>query len=205
MLSNVSVTANLSQPAAASITVVAFNGVDASGSNGAGAIGASGSFSAASGAPTASVTTTRDNSWVFAVGADWDNAVARKLGANQTMVHQYLASVNDTYWVQRQSTAAAPSGTAVMMNDTAPTSDKYDMAVVEVLPASGVAPSPDFSLSVTPSSQSVPAGASTTYTATVAAQNGFSAATNLSVSGLPAGATAAFNPASITGSGSSQL
>jgi len=66
-------------------------------------------------------------------------------------------------------------------------------------------PSPDFSLSATPSSQAVTAGGSTSYTATVSALNGFSGSVGLSVSGLPGGATASFNPASISGSGSSTL
>src|SRR5581483_2655885 len=64
---------------------------------------------------------------------------------------------------------------------------------------------PDFSLTISPSSQSVQAGTRTNYTATVTAMNGFSGAANLSVSGLPSGATASFNPAAIQTSGTSQL
>ena len=205
ILSNVTVTASLSQSAAASISVVAFSGADTSGSNGSGAIGASGTFSSAVGAPSGSVVTTRDNSWVFGVGADWDNAIARTAGANQTIVHQYLATVNDTYWVQRQNTASAPSGTTVSINDTAPTGDKYDLAVVEILPATSVTTNPDFGLSVSPSSQSVQPGSTATYTATITGQNGYSGSATLTASGLPTGATATFNPVSTSGSGTSQL
>src|SRR5262249_1027350 len=64
---------------------------------------------------------------------------------------------------------------------------------------------PAFSLSATPSSQTVTAGSSASYTVTVTASNGFNGTVNLSVSGLPSGATATFNPASISGSGSSTL
>jgi len=64
---------------------------------------------------------------------------------------------------------------------------------------------PDFTLSVTPSSQTVTQGNSTSYTATVGALNGFSAAVALTVTGLPTGATGKFSPASVTGSGSSTL
>jgi uncharacterized membrane protein len=207
VLNNVTVTANLAQSAAASITVVAFNGVDASGTNGSGAVGATAVFSSASGAPTGSVTTTRDGSWVFAVGADWDNAIARTPGPNQTMVHQYLATVNDTYWVQRQNNISSPAGTIVAMNDAAPTSDEYNFALVEVLPTtgSGVTPNPDFSLAVSPSSQSLQPGGKATFSATITGLNGFSGVTNLSASGLPSGATASFSPSSVTGSGTSQL
>ncbi|WP_200821547.1 hypothetical protein [Bryocella elongata] len=67
------------------------------------------------------------------------------------------------------------------------------------------APTPDFSVSATPNSQTVAQGSSATYTTTVSALNGFTGTVNLSVSGLPAGATASFNPASVTASGTSAL
>jgi hypothetical protein len=134
-LTNVSVKATISQSVPASITVVTFTGVDTSGSGGSGAIGAIGAGNANPGAPTASLTTTRNNSWVFGVGTDWDNATARTLGPNQTMVHQYLATVGDTYWVQRQNSTTPLAGTVVTINDTLPTSDRYDLSICEVLPA----------------------------------------------------------------------
>ncbi|HYR83787.1 MAG TPA: galactose oxidase-like domain-containing protein [Terriglobia bacterium] len=63
----------------------------------------------------------------------------------------------------------------------------------------------DFSLSATPVSRTVLAGAGTTYTATVTAGTGFSGTVTFSVSGLPSGATASFNPGSVSTSGSSTL
>jgi endo-1,4-beta-D-glucanase Y len=66
-------------------------------------------------------------------------------------------------------------------------------------------PPPDFTLGASPSSQTVTVGNSTTYTVTIGAQNGFSGTVALAASGLPAGATATFNPTSITGSGTSTL
>jgi hypothetical protein len=63
----------------------------------------------------------------------------------------------------------------------------------------------DFTISATPGSQSVVPGGSTTYTVTVAAQNGFTGTVALSAGGVPSGATASFNPPSINGSGSSTL
>jgi hypothetical protein len=65
--------------------------------------------------------------------------------------------------------------------------------------------SADYSLGMTPSSQSVGAGGSTTYTVTVTGSNGFSGTVNLGVSGLPSGVTGSFNPTSVAGSGSSTL
>src|SRR5437773_1930116 len=64
---------------------------------------------------------------------------------------------------------------------------------------------PDFSVSATPASQAVSPGGSTSYTATVTAGAGFSGTVSFSLSGLPSGATASFNPGSVTSSGSTTL
>jgi hypothetical protein len=133
-LSVVSVTATLSQSVVSSLTVMSFTGVDTSGTNGSGAIGATLSVNASSGAPTGTLTTTRNNSWVFGVGNDYDNATSRTLGANQTLVHQYLTPLGDTYWVQRQNSPTALTGTGVTVNDTAPTTDRYNLSLCEILP-----------------------------------------------------------------------
>jgi len=63
----------------------------------------------------------------------------------------------------------------------------------------------DFTVSVTPSSQTVTAGNSTNYTATISALNGFNGSVSFTVSGLPSGASASFSPTSVTGSGSSTM
>jgi hypothetical protein len=63
----------------------------------------------------------------------------------------------------------------------------------------------DFSLSATPTSRTVVPGAATTYTTTVGALSGFTGTVGLTVSGLPAGTTAAFASPSITASGSTTL
>jgi beta-glucanase (GH16 family) len=64
---------------------------------------------------------------------------------------------------------------------------------------------PDFALSATPSSRTVTPGSSTTYNVTVSAISGFSGSVGLSATGLPSGASASFNPSSVTGSGTSVL
>ncbi len=133
-LTNVTVTAATSQNVASSITVVTLTGTDTSGTGGSGAIGATGSGNANPGAPTASLVTTRNGSWVLGVGNDWDNATGRTPGNNQTVLQQYLATVGDTYWVQQQNAPTPLSGTTVAINDTAPTTDRYNLSVVEVLP-----------------------------------------------------------------------
>jgi hypothetical protein len=66
-------------------------------------------------------------------------------------------------------------------------------------------PTADFTLSATPASRSVPRNGTTTYTVTVTPSNGFSGTVSFAVSGLPSGATASFNPTTVTGSGSTTM
>jgi hypothetical protein len=131
-LTNVTVKATLSQTVTSSITVMSFKGVDTTGSNGSGAVGNVASGSNPTGAPTAQLVTTRNNSLVLGVGNDWDNATNRTVGAGQTLVRQYLSPNGDTYWVQRTTSPVPLSGTTVTINDTAPTTDRYNLSIVEV-------------------------------------------------------------------------
>ncbi len=55
-------------------------------------------------------------------------------------------------------------------------------------------PTPDFSLSGSPTSQTVVQGSGTSYMVTVTPSGGFSGSVSLSVSGLPAGASGALSP-----------
>jgi hypothetical protein len=135
-LTSVAATATLSQNVAAAITVMSFKGVVTSGTSGSGAIGATGSGSGATGAPTASLTTTRANSLVVGIGDDWDSAIPRTVGSNQTIVTQYLATVGDTFWVQRTTSTTPAAGTVVTINDTAPTTDRFNLTICEVLSGS---------------------------------------------------------------------
>ncbi len=64
---------------------------------------------------------------------------------------------------------------------------------------------PSFSLTSSPTSQTVTAGGNTSYALSTTAQNGFTGAVALTLAGLPTGASGTFNPTSITGSGSSTL
>ena len=134
-LTNVTVAATISQATVSSITVLSFTGVDTSGSGGSGAIGAIAKASASSGAPSASLITTRGGSWVFGVGNDWDNPIARTPAAGQSLVHETMSTTGDTYWVQKQNAPTAAAGTTVSISDTAPTGDRFNLAICEVLPA----------------------------------------------------------------------
>lgn len=63
----------------------------------------------------------------------------------------------------------------------------------------------DFSLSVSPSLRRINSGAKTSFSVTATVTGGGPLPVALSVTGLPAGTSAVFDPASITGSGSSTL
>jgi subtilisin family serine protease len=123
-----------------SLTVVAFTG--------AAGVGASATAAGATGAPSVSLVPTLNGSFVYGVGNDWDGAIARMLGPNQAMVHQWVdTSVGDTFWVQAFG-AAATAGTPVTLNDTSPTNHQWNFTAVEILPAAPAAP-PTMSCDIT--------------------------------------------------------
>ena len=206
-LTSVTVTATLSQSVISSITVMSFAGV-----NPTGAIGAVGGNSAASGAPTATLVTTGSNSLVVGVGNDYDNAIARTVGAGQTLIHQDLTATGDTYWVQMQASTIPASGTTVTINDTAPTKDRYNLSIVEIL-AAAVGP-PTYSISGTIAPSAGGSGASvalsgTSSASTVADANGnysFTGLANGSYTVTPSKTGYTFSPAnqSVTVSGANQ-
>jgi hypothetical protein len=77
---------------------------------------------------------------------------------------------------------------------------------VSVTPTGGT-PTPDFSISASPSAVSIAQSASGSSTITTAISGGFNSAIALSASGLPSGVTVSFSPSSIAapGSGSSTM
>ncbi|WP_405072085.1 S8 family serine peptidase [Kribbella sp. NBC_01510] len=69
-----------------------------------------------------------------------------------------------------------------------------------------VVPPPDYSLTATPATRTVNAGAATAYTVSVNPANGFAGDVTLSVAGLPASVgTVAVSPAVVHGNGTAQL
>ena len=103
-----------------SLTVIAFT-------NAAGP-GIVNQASAPTGPPDVYLPGVSAGNWVFAVGNDWDNAIARTPVSGQVLVHQKLdTQVNDTYWVQ--STAAPSTANALVdIHDSAPTTDQWNYA-----------------------------------------------------------------------------
>jgi hypothetical protein len=68
---------------------------------GASGIGASAAAGKNTGAPTVALATTQPRSWVFGVGNDDTNATARTVGANQTLLSQWIdTNQSKTFWVQ---------------------------------------------------------------------------------------------------------
>lgn len=131
LLNNVSVT---STPSAGgfyqSLFVVAFTGVSD--------IGASNVSGAMTGAPAVSLVAQAAGSLVYAVGTDWDRAMARTIPAGQTMAYEYLAPAGDTFWVQSANTTTAVAGATVTLNSTAPANDQWNLAIVELKPVAPV-------------------------------------------------------------------
>jgi hypothetical protein len=71
---------------------------------------------------------------VYAVGNDWDNAIARTVTSGQVIVHQRVdTSAGDTFWVQ-STTAPNTAAGAVDIHDSAPANDHWNYAGIEVLP-----------------------------------------------------------------------
>jgi hypothetical protein len=216
-LSNVAVTASLSQPVVSSITVMSFTGTDTTGVNGAGAIGATASANAPSGAPAATLVTTRSNSLVLGVGDDWDSPIARTPAAGQSIVHQSLSTTGDTYWVQKVDAATPVAGTAVTLQDIAPTTDRFNLSIVEVLAGGATTPPATWSIGGSISPATNASGATITLSGAAAASTSVDVNGNYSFSGLangsytvtPAKAGFSFTPASqpvtINGAGAAAI
>ena len=106
---------------------------------GASGTAVAGAAAASSGAPDIYLPGIQTASWVFAVGNDWDRAVARTPVAGQTLQHQWIDTASgDTFWVQ--STAAPNTAPGlVTIHDNAPTNDRWNYVAVELVaaPATG--------------------------------------------------------------------
>ncbi|MBX7223510.1 MAG: S8 family serine peptidase [Blastocatellia bacterium] len=74
-----------------------------------------------------------------------------------------------------------------------------DFALVVYNGNAGGVPTPDFTIAATPSTQTVQAGSSTSYTVNIGSVNGFTGTVSLAATGLPSGATASFSPTSVAG------
>ena len=156
---------------------------------------------------------------------EWINQtsqVQRILGGVQYRIYLPLVLRNQSGTIlssRTDSVSASPQSTDWTSGDIAPgesfthtftTAGQYPYYLTSMLNVTGMiivqdTPQPDFALTVTPAFQIVAPGATVTYTVALTATNGFTAPVTLSVSGLPAGATAQWNTNLITPTGNSIL
>jgi hypothetical protein len=101
------------------------------------------------------------------------------------------------------ATTPTPTPTPVETPTPTPAETPTPTPVATPTPTPTPTPAPNYSLSISPSSVSVPrAGGIATYTVTITPTGGFSSPVTLSISGLPAGATGSFTPNPASGNSS---
>ena len=100
-------------------------------------IGAKNTAASGGGLPTITLTTTGNNSWVWAVGEDWTYENTHTAGASQTITQKWDSAHptgnESVQWVQKQNSTTTSPGTSVTINDTAPAGDAFIMIEVEIL------------------------------------------------------------------------
>ncbi|WP_438295445.1 hypothetical protein [Streptomyces sp. HUAS TT7] len=136
---------------------------------------------------------------------DWATATLKDNTTGTTTTPLAKTCTNNQGW--KQKTAALTSGhsytlTLLSKDDNYPgdpTYTLYDDVVVSGTVAN------DFSIADNPASATVNAGSAATSTISTAVVSGTAETVNLSASGLPSGASAAFSPTSVTAGGSSTL
>ena len=98
------------------------------------------------------------------------------------------------------TTSATASATTFTVTGTSTTTHSTTASITVT-----ATPPPDFTVAVSPASQTIAQGASGTYTVSTTPLNGSTQSIALSISGLPTGVTGTFSPATVTAGGSSTL
>ncbi|MEU3402230.1 glycosyl hydrolase family 18 protein [Streptomyces filamentosus] len=128
--------------------------------------------------------------------------------ANARTVYDWAVSkgINTlSFWALQRDNGGCPGGAAAD-NCSGIAQNTWDFSRIFAPFTSGTtAPADDFSVAVAPASGTVTAGSSTAATVSTAVTAGSARTVSLSASGLPAGVTASFAPASVTAGGSSTL
>ncbi len=137
---------------------------------------------------------------------DWATATLKDTTAGTTTTVLAKTCVANSGWKQVSKTVTAGHNYTLTLTSHDdnypgdPTYTEYDD--VALTPASTTN---DFSLSVSPTSASVTPGNSASATVSTAVTSGSAQTVSLSASGLPSGASASFNPASVTAGASSTM
>jgi hypothetical protein len=109
-----------------SLSLVAMEGADGA--------GASAAASGNTGAPHLQLKTLSATSLVFAAGNDWDSATARTLPTGWVLLDQWLnVGTGDTFWSQYTNQPTGAAGSRIAVSDTAPTTDHWNLAAVELV------------------------------------------------------------------------
>ena len=109
------------------LTVVGFTNVSA-----VGAVNGTSTPGAAAVVASTNLVTLGAGSVVYAVGLDWATLTTRTVGAGQTRLAQYLPPTFIATWVQRLNGVTGAAGSTVTLNTTTPTSNQWNMAVIEL-------------------------------------------------------------------------
>ncbi|MFJ8313466.1 MULTISPECIES: hypothetical protein [unclassified Streptomyces] len=136
---------------------------------------------------------------------DWATATLTDNTAGTTTTPLAKTCTNNQGW--KQQTAALTAGhsytlTLISKDDNYPGDPTYTL--YDDVAVSGTTAN-DFSITDSPASATVNAGSSTTSTISTAVVSGTAETVTFSASGLPSGASPAFNPASTTAGGSATL
>ena len=124
-------------------------------------------------------------------------SLGSSMAANQENAFSTNCTQNPCRWGDYSGASPDPAATHVVWGSNqldGPVFYGYAQWFTQNFAVSTVPPVPDFSLTVSPVSQTVLVGAGTSFTVNIAAVNGFTSAVSLSVSGLPTGAAGAFSP-----------
>jgi len=98
----------------------------------------------ASGLPSITLTTTRDDSWCWSVKSDWSAGGTGTLGSSQSLVHTLHNAVEYTSDVWNRDDRVA-SSSSVTLNETAPAAQNFNQVAVEIrLVEAAAAPGPIF-------------------------------------------------------------
>jgi len=155
------------------------------------------SFTAQTGAPSAAQTVTLKNTGNAALvisGVTLGGSVAADFVETTSCSSSLNAGSSCTISVTFTPAASGNFSATLSVADNAAGSPQ-----TVALTGSATTPPPSYTLSTTTPAQTIKAGGAAQYNITVTAKNGaYAQAVTLAASGLPPGATASFNPASIT-------
>jgi hypothetical protein len=171
---------------------------------------------------TITVTGLAQSSYDVYVYADGDNrgygrsAAYTMSGAGMTTTTVNLTDAANTNFGTTFTPATDSNGNYAKFTITA---TGFTLSATPTAPADGTRRAPvngiqivpvpsfavDFTITATPASRIVSPGASTSYAAAITALNGFNGTVALTVTGAPAGTTATFAPATVSGAGNATL